>query len=97
MFKFVDIIGTDEESKTVLATYRNGSLVLDAIPAAVNYMKSKTGYTMLLKDYSGVVFEVTPDSTLESAEESWMIAKQMNNKVPAGLFEQPAPSQPSMQ
>ena len=78
---YVEIIGIDEESKTILAKHSNGSMVLDAIPDAVLYMKSRKDHKMLFSDYFGVVFEITPDSTIESAEEAWRLAKQMNNNI----------------
>lgn len=81
MFNYVDILGTDEAEKTVLATYRNGSFILDAIPAAVNYMKSKDGYVMLLKDCLGLVIEVTPESTIDSVEKAWLDLRDVNFKA----------------
>lgn len=84
MFNFVDILGTDENEKTVLASYRNGSFTLDVIPAVVNYMKGKDGYVMLLKDAWGLVIEVTPDSTLESVEQAWQDIKDANRNFLSG-------------
>ena len=81
MFNYVDILGTDEAEKTVLANYKNGSFLLDAIPAAVNYMKSKNGYIMLLKDCSGLVIQVTPESTIDSVEKDWLDLREINFKM----------------
>ena len=94
---YVEIIGIDEDSKTILAKHSNGSLVLDAIPDAVSYMKSKKDHTMLFRDYFGVVFEITPESTIESAEEAWLLAKQMNNNVRQSKPQTSEQSAPSMQ
>ncbi len=96
MFKFVDIIGTDEESKTVLASYRDGSIVLDAIPATVNYMKNKVGYTMLFKDNAGVVIEVTPESTIDSVEADWLAAKDREKQVFLAAAAQKTQAQPTL-
>ena len=68
---YLNIIGIDEESKTVLAESDDGSIVLDTIPAAVRYMKDKSEYTMLLKGPFDVVCEITPTMTLEGAKLSW--------------------------
>lgn len=94
---YVEIIGIDEESKTILAKHSNGSMVLDAIPDAVQYMKSKKDYTMLFSDYYGVVFEITPESTIESAETAWQLARQMNNNIKQQKSQASMPtSQPEM-
>ena len=78
MFNYVDILGIDENEKTVLAKYRNGSFSLDAIPAAVCYMKKKEGYTMLLKDCLGLVVQVDPSSTIDSVEADWLALRDVN-------------------
>ena len=78
MLNYVDILGIDENEKTVLASYRNGSFYLDAIPAAVCYMKDKKGYVMLLKDCSGLVIQVAPESTIDSVEKDWLALKDIN-------------------
>lgn len=68
---YLNIIGIDEESKTVLAENGDGSIVMDTIPAAVNYLQDKAGYTMLLKGPFEVVCEITPAMSLEGAKLSW--------------------------
>ena len=98
MFNYVDILGIDEEEKTVLASYRNGSFSLDAIPAAVCYMKDKQGYVMLLKDCVGLVVQVDPTSTIDSVEKDWLSLKNINmeamrQSVPDEMSAQNDPTQ----
>lgn len=97
MFNYVDILGIDENEKTVLASYRNGSFSLDAIPAAVNYMKSKSGYTMLLKDSLGLVIQVDPESTIDSVEEAWLALKDINFKAMTEQYKQMVAAESSSQ
>ena len=68
---YLNIVGIDEESKTVLAESGDGSIIMDTIPAAFEYMQSKSEYTMLLKGPFGVVCEIRPTMTLEGAKLSW--------------------------
>ena len=78
---YIKILGIDEETKTILAQHHNGSITLDAIPDAVSYMRLKTGYTMLFKDFYGAVFEITPESTVQTAEVAWQQAKQIQRNA----------------
>lgn len=79
MFKqHVNILSHDEEMSTIFAQGVSGSITLDIIPDAVSYLKTHPTFArMYLQDYTGVEFVLPQGSTIESAIQSWEIARDL--------------------
>ena len=79
MFKpHLDILSHDEEMSTIFARGVSGSITLDIIPDAVAYLKSYPNFErMYLQDFTGVEFVLPQGSTIESAIQSWEIARDL--------------------
>ena len=69
---YINILGEDKETKTVFAQGYNGSVTLDIIPAAVNYLKLHAKYDNLyLQDYRGTQLLITQQSNVRTAVSDW--------------------------
>ena len=75
MKQTLDILSHDEEFNTIFARGVSGSITLDIIPDALQYLRSHPSFKqMYLQDFMGTEFIITQESTIESAIQSWEIA-----------------------
>lgn len=75
MKQTLDILSHDEEFNTIFARGVSGSVTLDIIPDALQYLKSNPRFKqMYLQDFTGTEFIITQESTIESAIQAWEVA-----------------------
>jgi hypothetical protein len=75
MRKTLDILSHDEEFSTIFARGVSGSVTLDIIPDAIQYLKSNPKFKqMYLQDFMGTEFIISQESTIESAIQAWEVA-----------------------
>lgn len=103
MKQTLDILSHDEEFNTIFARGVSGSVTLDIIPDALQYLKSNPRFKqMYLQDFTGTEFIITQESTIESAIQAWEVAVDIKRgtyrpksaSTPAPVQTAPASSEP---
>ena len=75
MKQTLDILSHDEEMNTIFARGVSGSITLDIIPDALQYLKMRPEFKQLyLQDYTGISIVLNQGSTIESAVNDWQVA-----------------------
>ena len=83
----IKFISLDETTNTIVAEGLGGSVTLDIIPAAYNFMKANPDVNvLLLKKLCGRELRITQESTIEDLVKEWI------NKA----HTQTQPSQPGL-
>ncbi len=103
MRKTLDILSHDEEMNTIFARGVSGSITLDIIPDALQYLKMRPEFKQLyLQDFTGLSIIINHQSTIESAIHDWQVAGDLRRgtyQIKHQETEQPiqpvVPSQPS--
>ena len=74
--KAIEILGYDEELKTIFARGVTGSIVLDIIPEAVTYLIKNPKYEQLyMQDYSGREIVIPQGTSIEAAVQIWQSSR----------------------
>ena len=82
MKQTLDILSHDEEMSTIFARGVSGSVTLDIIPDAIQYLKARPAFKqMYLQDFMGTEFIITQQSTIESAIQAWEVAKALRHGI----------------
>lgn len=104
MKQTLDILSHDEEFNTIFARGVSGSVTLDIIPDALQYLKSNPRFKqMYLQDFTGTEFIITQESTIESAIQAWEVAvdikrgtyRPKTTTMPASVIPNDKPIEPS--
>ena len=93
----IEILGHDDELKTIFAKGVSGSIVLDIIPEAVIYLTKNPKYKQLyMQDYSGREIVIPQGSSIEEAVQLWQDARHQKSAEEIqnymGLSEQACPA-----
>lgn len=91
MKQTLDILSHDEEMNTIFARGVSGSITLDIIPDALQYLKMRPEFKQLyLQDYTGISIVLNQGSTIESALNDWQVACDLRRGTYQFKHSQPA-------